>query len=286
MTNRRGLSLVELLIAMTVAGIVGASLVALLLSQGRWSERATAERDSRAAARGPVSILAAELRMVDPSWGVEAATNQSVTIRIPYAMGIMCAPSGSNYIVQLLPNDAALMAQPGHSGYAIRNNGGLYTWYQESGKAASSAATSCTGTTPAVEILPGTTLVALAMPSSPPATPDPGMPVMLARRIRYSYANSGTTGLRMLYREVLDAGGTDAAAEEIGGPFTEASAARFTFFTRTSPTTAVATVPSPLSDILGLQVGLPGRAERNPRMATGTVSADLSTAFFFTNRAN
>ena len=52
MTNRRGLSLVELLVAMTVAGIVGASLIALLMSQGRWSERTTAERDSRAAARG------------------------------------------------------------------------------------------------------------------------------------------------------------------------------------------------------------------------------------------
>jgi len=286
MTNRRGLSLVELLIAMTVAGIVGASLIALLLSQGRWSERTTAERDSRAAARGPASILAAELRMVDPSWGVEAATTQSVTIRIPYAMGLMCAPSGSTYIVQLLPNDAALMDQPGHSGYAIRNNGGLYTWYQVTGKAASTATTSCTGATPAVEILPGTTLLALTMPGSPPTTPDPGMPVMLARRIRYSYANSGTTGLRMLYREVLDAGGDNSATEEIGGPFTDASAARFTFFTRSSPTVAVATVPSPLTDILGLQVGLPGRAERNPRMATGTVSADLSTAFFFTNRAN
>lgn len=285
MTNRRGLSLVELLVAMTVAGIVGASLIALLLSQGRWSERTTAERDSRAAARGPVAIFAAELRMVDPSWGVESATNDVVTLRIPYAMGLFCAPSGGNYVVQLLPTDAALTAQPGHAGYAIRNNGGLYTWYQVVGKAASTASTSCTGATPAVEILPGTTLVELTMPGTPPAAPDPGMPVMLARRVRYSYANSGTTGLRMLYREVLDIGG-DAVIEEIGGPFTNATAARFTFYTRTSPTAAVATVPAALSDILGLQVGLPGRAERNPRMSTGTVSADLSTAFFFTNRAN
>lgn len=286
MTNRRGLSLVELLIAMVVAGIIGASLVALLMSQGRWSERVTAERDSRTAARGPVAVLSAELRMVDGFWGVEAASNNAVTLRIPYALGVYCGQSGSDYIVQLLPTDAALAAEPGHSGYAMRINGGAYVWYGVQTKAASNLTSACTGATPAVELLPGATLVALAKPASPPATVDPGTPVMLARRIRYSYANSATTGLRMLYREVLDAGGGQVVAEEIGGPFTEASVARFTFFTRAAPTVATATVPSPLTTMAGIQVGLPGRAERNARMATGTISSNLSTAFYFTNRVH
>jgi prepilin-type N-terminal cleavage/methylation domain-containing protein len=286
MNTRRGMSLIELLVAMTVAGIVGASLIALLLSQGRWSERVTAERDSRASARGALSVLSAELRMVDPDWGVEAATTASLTLRIPYAMGLYCGTTGGNYVIQLLPTDPALYAEPGHSGFAVRDAGGSYTWYASTTRAASNATSTCTGAVPAITILPNTTLITVPVPGSPTSAPQPGMPVLLARRIRYSYANSGTTGLRSLFREVLDAGGDQTTAEEIGGPFLNTGAAVFNFFTRASPNVATGTVPSPLGNMAGVQVGLPGRAERNPRMTTGTVSSDLTTAFYFTNRAN
>lgn len=281
MTTRRGMTLVELLIAMVVAAIIGTSLVALLISQSRFSERLTAERDARTAARTPVALLGAELRMVDPEWGIESATTELVVLRIPYALGVYCGSSGSNYIVQLLPTDATLFSAPGHAGYAIRGTGGLFTWYAEATLAGSNATSACTNAVPAVDLLQGASLVSLAQPATPPTEPIPGTPVILARRIEYSYGASATTGHRSLFRRVL---GVDATPQEIGGPYTDATRASFSFFLRAAPTVATATTPADLTTIVGLNVGLPGRAERNPQMATQTVSSNLSTAFYFTNR--
>ena len=281
MTNRRGMTLVELLIAMVVAAVIGASLVALLVSQSKFSERLTAERDARTAARTPVALLGAELRMVDPEWGIESATTDLVVLRIPYALGVYCGASGSNYIVQLLPTDVTLFSAPGHAGYAIRGTGGVFTWYQVATLAASNATSTCTNAVPPIDLLQGASLVSLAQPATPPTAPIPGTAIVLYRRIQYSYGNSATTGLRSLFRQVL---GADAQPAEIGGPYTDATQARFSFFLRAAPTVATTTVPGDLTTIVGLNVGLPGRAERNPRMAAQTVSSNLSTAFYFTNR--
>lgn len=280
MTDRRGLSLVELLIAMTVAAIIGASLVAMLVSQSKFSERITAERDARTAARTPVAILGAELRMVDPEWGVEAATTNAVTLRVPYAMGVFCGVSGGSYHVQLLPTDPALYAQPGHSGFAVRGAGGQFAWFASTTLGAGTLSV-CTNAVPTIETLTGSSMITVPDPGGTP--PVPGTPVALARRIEYSYGVSAINGHRALFRRVLDVPGANPA-EEIGGPYTDATRARFTFFNRAAPTAATATVPSPLSDMVGLNVGLTGRAEVNPRMASTTVSSDLTTAFYFTNR--
>jgi prepilin-type N-terminal cleavage/methylation domain-containing protein len=281
MTNRRGLTLIELLIAMVVAAIIGTSLVALLVSQSKFSERLTAERDARTAARTPVAILGSELRMVDPDWGIESATTELVVLRIPYALGVFCGTSGSNYIVQLLPTDATLFSAPGHAGYAIRGTGGLFTSYASTTIASTNTTSTCTGATPPVDLLQGASLVSLAEPATPPVTPIPGTPMILYRRIEYSYGAAAATGHRSLFRRVL---GVDNTPQEIGGPYTDATAARFSFFLRDTPTVATTTVPADLRTIVGLNVGLPGRAERNPRMAAQTVSSNLSTAFYFTNR--
>jgi prepilin-type N-terminal cleavage/methylation domain-containing protein len=280
MNNRRGLTLVELLIAMVVAAVIGTSLVALLLRQSQFSERLTAERDARAAGRSPVAILGAELRMVDPEWGIESATTAAVVLRIPYAMGVFCGVSGGNYHIQLLPTDPTLYAQPGHSGFAVRQASGAFAWVASTTRGSGTASV-CTSAVPAIETLTGSSVVTVPDPGG--TAPDPGTPIMLARRIEYSYANSATTGLRSLFRRVLDISGSNPA-EEIGGPYTTAAAAVFGFYLRATPTTLTASAPGTLSDMVGLNVGLPGRAERNPRMATQTVQADLSTAFYFTNR--
>lgn len=280
MTTRRGMSLVELLVAMTVAAIIGSSLVAMLLNQSRFSERLTAQRDSRAAARSPVALLGAELRMVDPEWGIESATTTVVRLRIPYAMGFFCGVGGGNYHVQLLPVDATLYAQGGHSGFAVRGSSGAYTWNASTTRGTGTASV-CTNAVPAITLLTGGTMATVPDPGGTP--PQPGTPVIFARRIEYSYGTSGVTGLRALFRRALDEAG-NPAAQEIGGPYTDAAGASFAFFTRAAPTTSTTTAPTPLTDLVGLRIGLTGRAERNPRMSTGTVSSDLTTAFYFTNR--
>lgn len=282
MSTRRGVSLVELLIAMLVAAIIGASLISLLVGQSKFSERLTAERDARSAARSAQAILTSDLRMVDPDWGVEAASTTLLRIRVPYALGVFCGVNGTNYIVQVLPVDPAQFDEAGHAGYAIRGVGGVFTPYTVAGRSVVGSSTACTGATPAIEVVPGATIVQLPQPATPPAEPVAGTPVVLYRRIEYSYGTSTVHGQRALFRTVLVGDGN--VAVEVGGPFLGTAA--FAFFTRAAPETATGTAPVPITNLVGIQVGMPGRSERNPRLATQTVSTDLTTSIYFTNRRN
>lgn len=281
MTDRRGVSLVELLVAIVVAAIIGASLISLLIGQSKFSERLTAERDARSAARGAQAILSADLRMVDPDWGIESASSSVLQLRVPYALGVFCGTSGGSYVVQLLPVDPTQLVEPGHAGFAVRGKDGVYLPYLVSGLSLSGGTATCTGATPAIAMIPGATIVTVPPPGA--ATPPvPGTPVMMFRRIEYRYGTSAVTGQRALFRTVLGTGSN--AVVEIGGPFL--GTATFSFISRANPERAMKLLPSPLTDLIGIEVGMPGRPERNPRMAEGLVSTDLTTSIYFTNRRN
>jgi prepilin-type N-terminal cleavage/methylation domain-containing protein len=282
MTTRRGVSLIELLIAMLVAAIIGASLISLLVGQSKFSERLTAERDARGAARSAQAIMAADLRMVDPDWGVESATTTLLRVRVPYALGIFCGVNGSNYLVQVLPVDPAQFDEAGHAGYAFRGAGGVYTPYTVAGRTVVGSTSACTGASPAITVVPNAIIVQLPQPATPPAVPFPGTPVMLYRRIEYTYGTSTVHGQRALFRTILAGDGN--ATVEIGGPFL--ATATFGFFARATPETMSGTAPVPITNLVGIQVGMPGRPERNPRLANQTVSTDLTTSIYFTNRRN
>lgn len=282
MTMRRGITLVELLIAILIAAIIGASLIAMLVGQGKFSERLTGERAARGAARGAQGILTSDLRMVDPDWGIEAASPTLLRVRVPYALGVFCGVDGTNYVVQVLPVDQAQFDQAGHAGYAIRRAGGAYTAYPTSGRTVIGSTSACTGASPSITVVPNAIIVQLPQPAAPPAVPYPGTPVLFYRRIEYSYGTSTVHGKRALFRTILADDGP--VATEVGGPFLDAAA--FAFFTRGAPVTATSTTPSPLTELVGIQIGMPGCPERNPRIATQTVSTDLTTSVYFTNRRN
>ena len=53
-------------------------------------------------------------------------------MRVPYAMGVVCAKVPPYTHISLLPVDSAMYAAPGFSGYAWRNGAGVYR-YVESG---------------------------------------------------------------------------------------------------------------------------------------------------------
>jgi hypothetical protein len=203
-------------------------------------------------------------------------------IRVPYALGVYCGVNGSNYIVQVLPVDPAQFDEPGHAGYAIRGAGGAYIPYAVGGRTVVGSTSACTGASHPITVVPNAIIVQLPQPATPPAEPHPGTPVLLYRRIEYSYGTSTVHGQRALFRTVLVADG--GTAVEVGGPFLNTAA--FAFFTRATPEAATTTAPIPITNLVGIQIGMPGRPERNPRMANQTVSTDLTTAVYFTNRRN
>src|SRR5262249_14707283 len=119
--SRQGFTLAEVIVAMVILAIIGTSLVRLLMSQSRFFEKQNASREARVVSRAALNLLLSELRMVETTAGVVAASSTSLTLRVPYAFGIVCGTSGAVTTISMLPVDSVMNAEPGFSGYAWRN---------------------------------------------------------------------------------------------------------------------------------------------------------------------
>ncbi len=96
---RQGFTLIELMLSMIIAAIVGAALIRMSLAQARFMDQQEAWRSARSVARGGINRLISDLRSVEATNGVAAAVagGQDFTIRVPYAFGVMCATTGAGH---------------------------------------------------------------------------------------------------------------------------------------------------------------------------------------------
>ena len=196
--SRRGVTMIELLIAMVIAAVLGAATLSLMMSQGRFAERAEGQRAGRRVGRSAINALSNDLRMVDPDWGVEAASATSITVKVPYALGIVCASTTSLQTVALLPVDSVALNLPGYSGYASRNSGGVYSTYSGGTVTEIAFPAACTTanvvpiTAPASAPNQKTRVVTMVTTGATVLTA--GTPVMLYRRTQFYFGNSNQTG--------------------------------------------------------------------------------------------
>jgi len=280
--HRRGFTLVELMVSIIVLSIVAGGLVEMLRSQGRFMEQQEAWRSSRGVARSSLNRLYSDLRDIEVGGGVEAAASggQDITLRVPYAFGIMCSSSGSSTTLSLIPVDSAMFAGPGFSGFAWRDAAtGVYQYVTTGVTLSAGTASTCTTagvtTLPSISGSPAGTFVTVAGTVSP--VPPIGTVFFLYRRVRYEFKAStilpGRTGL---WRTLV----TTGATEELATPF--ASTARVNFYV-VSSSTPQAAVPT-LSTIRGLQLVLDGESEKAPRGSGAPKQTQLSTSLFFINR--
>ncbi len=215
--------------------------------------------------------------MVEATGGVVSATNTQVTVRTPYAMGIVCANTASLTTVALFPVDSAAYATAGFTGYAWRDSLGAYHYVESGVTLASGTASLCT--TANVTVLPGGFVVAIApaLPASLPTVTAVGTPVLLTQRLTYSFAPSVTLpGRTALWRTIVGTSGTD----ELVAPFDSTS--QFKFFVVGSDS-AQSAVPNPLSTMLGLQLVFNAQSERTPHGHAAVMTAQITTAVFFNN---
>jgi hypothetical protein len=267
------MTLLELLITMIIVAIIGGGMARLLNSQAEFYEHQGAGRAARSVSRAAVNMLLSEIRMVQAPGGVVAATATSITLRVPYAIGLVCGTAGGATTVSMLPPDSAMFAEAGFSGYAWRNGAGVYTYAEGGITLGNGAAATCTAAN--IAGVPGGRLVSLS--PALPAGATAGSAVILFRRITYDFANSvAIPGRLALWRRVVNAG----TAEELAAPFTAAS--RFRFYPLDAAN-AQGAVP-PLADLRGLELVLVGASEGSPRMTAAPRSATIRTAVFFRNR--
>ena len=100
---RRGLSLIELLITMTVLAIVGASLTSILTRQQRFYRDAAERVEVRRELRSGAALVPADLRALSTIGGdLLAASSTSLEIRASIGSAVVCAKP-NNATLHLVP---------------------------------------------------------------------------------------------------------------------------------------------------------------------------------------
>jgi prepilin-type N-terminal cleavage/methylation domain-containing protein len=278
---RAGFSLPELLVGLVLLAIIASLFTRLLVDQARFFDLQGQSNAARNVSRGPINRVVSDLRMVEAEGGVIAASTSQITVRVPYAIGVVCQTVGNpvETEVTLLPVDSVMYNAPGFYGYAWRDNATGHYTYVESGAAAGPSQVSGACTSAGITNL--TNGPRLSLTPALPAAATLGTPVMLYRRIRYEFKSSvlvpGTIGL---FRGVIAPDGT-LTSEELAAPF--AATASFAFYTINSPTPST-TPPSDLTTLRGFELHLDGMSERPPAGKTVPTTTPFTTAVFFKNR--
>jgi prepilin-type N-terminal cleavage/methylation domain-containing protein len=279
---RRGFTLIELLVGIVLFAIVGALFTKLLTVQGKFYDRQGMGNAARNVSRASLNRVVSDFRMIEATGGVVAASPTMLTIRIPFAIGVMCGNGFGGTVLTLLPVDSTTYAQAPFVGYAWRNfNNGTYSYVENPAtKTESDALMIAVCTAQNVTTVPKGKVV-LVTPVLP-VNAGLGTPVFLYARVRYEFKNSAAVpGKLGLYRTTIAANGAEAS-EELVAPF--ASTASWKFFTLTGGSVAQTAAPGDLSTIRGLELHLDGISENRAPGMIAEETAPFTTAVFFKNR--
>jgi prepilin-type N-terminal cleavage/methylation domain-containing protein len=264
--TRKGLTLMELLIAMLVLGILGTALTRLMISNSRFVGRQEALLEARQNARAAMHLMSTELRMVTDGNALRAVAAESVAVRIPYVFGVLCR----NQTAVIMPADSVISASAVPGGIAWRTSAGSYQFDSTVTMATGGPAADCTADS--IRVVPGGRHMTLSRAGIAPV----GTVFYMFQRVTYKFAPSvQLPGRRALWRRV---GG--AAYEELLAPF--ATTARFAFLTGTRLT--VQTTPPLLSQIQGLELRLIAESEQAATGDPAPTQYSLLPRIKFVNR--
>ena len=278
---RRGFTLIELMVALVPFGIVGALFTRLMTVQGRFFDRQGMGNAARNVSRASLNRVVSDFRMIEATGGVVAATSTSLTIRIPFAIGVVCGDDAATTVVSLLPVDSTTYANAGYYGYAWRNfTTGVYTYVENPSSEAAGNAAVCVAKN-LTTVPPGKVV---AITPAAPAGAGLGAPIFLYAKVRYQLkASNAVPGKIGLYRTQIATNGNETT-EELVAPF--AATAKWRFFVVSNSNTAQDNPPAQLSDIRGLELHLDGISEYVAPGVTTNETAPFTTAVFFKNRTN
>lgn len=273
MRRRRGFTLVEVMISVVLLSIIGLGITRLLQSQMRFFQRATGARDARSVTRNALNLMRNEMRMIEPR-GISSATTTSITVRVPYAVGVYCAAGTATF----LPVDSLTWATAVNGGYAYRDTAlnATYTYVASSSAPSTALATDCTTT---ASITPVTGGMNLGTTPTLPVLLASGSPVLLYQTITYRLSSSMIVPGRIALWRIV----TGGASEEIAVPFDGASV--FQFYVSGGITSQTA-VPGTVTDISGLELVLIGESERSSPGTNVPESAETRVSIFFRNAVN
>jgi len=292
MRTRRGFTLNEMLISMTILAVVGLAFTKILRYQTTYFAHETTLRTARTVARTATNLMISDLRAVQDSGAVDsvAADGKLVRIFVPYRYGLVCASTGSTVTVSLLPSDSSSSNMSVYKGFAFRNSTGRYTYVFPGNPTtsdipiASSNPAACTGTgSGQAQIntlsVGGRAGDILDLHWNGNGGGGPGVstlaPVFLFQKVSYSFRTSGVyPNMLGLWRNVE--GGQN---EELAAPFD--TTARFRFYQPGDDTSR--TTPPNVAVIRGLELVLVARAPKASSSNTSSNTVKMATSVFFKN---
>jgi prepilin-type N-terminal cleavage/methylation domain-containing protein len=272
--HRRGFTLIEVMIALVVMAIIGATMTRLMTSQLRYFQMQSAQKAVRSISRGTLNLLRRDLQMVEATGGVTSATNTKVVVKVPYGLGLVCTGS----TISLFPVDSLVYVQAVIAGYAWKDTSALGTYSYVATTTAPGVGTVGTCTAAAVGITTLPKGFVLTVSPAPPAGAVTGSPIFLYQTVTYEFkASTAVPGKTALWRTVT--GGT---ASELAVPFD--TSARFRYYALDADTSQI--TPPAVGNIRGLDLQLDALSEQTVAGRRGPETSKLRTSVFFRNRIN
>lgn len=266
---RRGATLVELIVTVTILSVVATGLVRLMSSQSRFLNEHEGQANARRVARSPLTLMIADIRMADADSGLIGAAADSFALRVPYRIGVSCGNGGAVTTVSFPPIDSLIAGDASMLGYGWLDLNGPH--YVNGGNMSGGSGTICKGV--GVDTFPAMNLVKTITPMLGSAVI--GSPIFVYQRVIYSLRNSVTVpGSLGLFRQIGNNG-----IEELVAPLAQGS--QFRYF----PGVGGAPTPNPVigTTVLGIDLRLVGLNERNVTNGK-TQAVPVQTAIYFQNR--
>jgi len=290
MRRRHGFTLIEVIACVVILGILGTALTRLMLAQSRLAALQRGKRDARGIGLTSMNLLFSDLRMVhdgaDAPGSVILASPESLNVRVPYAMGLVCGNlgSGAATTVSMLAVDSATLAMSKYAGYAWRSKTTKqYTYVPvvdtvlNTPRTPSINGSQCSSTAKIkADTVNGRTWGYVdVQPISLAAGTQYGTPVFFYQNVLYFFgASNAYPGRIALYRRI-----EGRTPDELVGPFD--AGARFKFFARNVDTSTV-TPPAVLDSLVGVSLVLTGSSPSTMAGRTAELSR-METAVLFRN---
>lgn len=282
--RRSGFTLAEILVAVVILGILGTAITRLMLAQSRLYQLQRAQRDARSIGRASMNLLFSDLRMVhdgaDAPGGILIASPETLKVRVPYALGLVCGSGTGATTISMLPSDSAVVAMAKYNGWAWRSRAtGKYTYVpdtQSTPPTISNTSSLCTSTAKIrSDTINGRSWAPIDLkPANVAAGQQPGAPMFLYQEVTYWFGPSTTyPGKTGLWRQV-----STRSAVELAAPFD--ASARFKFFARNVDTASV-TPPAVLDSLVGVSLVLTATSPSD--MPGRTDKSLMETAVLFRN---
>lgn len=292
---RRGVTLVELLVTMTVGGIALSLVTMLCVRQQRVVSDLAQSAAVSAQLRDAGAILPIDIRALSPGSGdIREARDTSLEMRATIASGVVCDTGGAAITLAPVVDDVvsfgsvATTIEPGDSAWLLTPSATSETWTPHRVDAVTSGAPRrCDARGPELGVSIGARRVTLALDSA--ASPAwIGAPVRVTRPLRYSLYRSSDGAWWLGERDWNAVGARFNTIQPVAGPFLSAASRglRLEYFDSVG-----SQLEAPVADpraIAVMRIELRGQTKSAPRVVTtdvlGTRIDSLSMWVLLRNR--